>query len=805
MSDAKLRPSGAEADDPLSEELPLLPLRDVVLFPGAVVPLLVGRERSIRALETSAETHKLLLVSAQREADIADPQPEDLYEIGAVARIHQMLRLPDGTRKILIEGVNRARIRRVWDAGDFALAEFDLLESSLPEPEIDPTELEALSRTLLDLFSAYVALNRRLPDEVAVAAEHVEDASQRADIIAGSLAVRVPVRQRLLEETDTIARIKELSTILRRELEILRVEARIEGEVKDQVEKGQKEVYLNERLRAIRKELGQDGDDEIEELVRAVEQAGLSEEAREAAHKEISRLAKMAPMSPESTVIRHYLEVLLALPWQKRSKDRLDTKRVKKHLDEDHYGLEKVKERILEYLSVIKLSGNIQGQILCLVGPPGVGKTSLGRSIAEAMGREFVRVSLGGVRDEAEIRGHRRTYIGSRPGRILEGIRRAGVRNPVFLLDEIDKLGADFRGDPSAALLEVLDPEQNKHYTDHFLELPFDLGDVFFIATANVMHQIPPALEDRMEIIRLPGYLEHEKVAIARDFLLPRLRTRHGLGRTRFAITESALSDIVNLYTREAGVRALERQLATVCRKIARRKAERRPVPRSIQRTNLHRFLGPPQHVHRMVEEEPEIGVVTGLAWTAVGGEILEIEVILLPGTGKLLLTGNLKDVMKESARAALSYAKRIVPEMSDRLKALDIHIHVPEGAVPKDGPSAGIAMATAIVSVFTGRKVRRDVAMTGEITLRGKVLPIGGLPEKAVAAQRAGCRHILIPAENEKDYRELAKDIQKGLQWHLVSHISEVFEQALLPATAAKPAVRGAAIPGAGTGEIAH
>jgi ATP-dependent Lon protease len=526
----------------------------------------------------------------------------------------------------------------------------------------------------------------------------------------------------------------------------------------------------------------------------------MSEEAREVAHKEISRLAKMPPMSPESAVIRHYLDILCGLPWTERSDDRLDTRRVKKQLDADHHDLEKVKERIVEFLSVVKLSGNVQGSILCLAGPPGVGKTSLGRSIADAMDRKFVRVSLGGMRDEAEIRGHRRTYIGSRPGRILDGLRRAGTRNCVFLLDEIDKLGSDFRGDPSSALLEVLDPEQNKHYSDHFLEVPFDLSEVFFVCTANNVHQIPPALEDRMDILRLPGYLEHEKVAIARDFLLPKLRGTHGLERTRFTVTESAMLDTINLYTREAGVRSLERQLATICRKVARRKAERRPVPKSIQRSNLHKFLGSPKYLHRAVETEPELGTVTGLAWTSTGGEILEIEVMMLPGTGKLLLTGNLKKVMEESAKAALSYARALVPSSAELLKKHDIHVHVPEGAVPKDGPSAGIAMATALVSVLTGRRVRRDVAMTGELTLRGKVLPIGGLPEKAVAAQRAGCKQIVIPQDNEKDYTELPKDVQKGLSWTLVSRMEQVLDLALLP-----EAVGDAAnAPDAGSGEEA-
>jgi len=758
---------------------PLLPLRDVVLFPGLVVPLLVGRERSIAALSSAFEQDRLLAVTAQRDPEAVQPQSEDLFEIGTLARIHQSVRLPDGTTKVIIEGLGRIRILNFAEHDKHAVVHAETME------DVVEGDVAASTEQIVRLFGDYVRLNPKLPEDAATAIGQIEEPGRMTDVVASSLMVRVDAKQRLLAQIDVAARQLELLEILRREVEILRVEAAIEGEVRSQSVGDDKDAEFHERMRALREDISQDGEDELEELLRQVEAAEMTQEATEAAHKEIARLAKMAPMSPESTVIRHYLEVLVALPWSKRTRDRLDTKRVKKRLDADHYGLEKVKERILEYLAVIKLSGNVQGQILCLVGPPGVGKTSLGRSIAEAMNREFARVSLGGVRDEAEIRGHRRTYIGSRPGRILEGIRKVGAKNPVFLLDEIDKLGSDFRGDPSSALLEVLDPEQNAHYTDHFLELPFDLSEVLFIATANVLHDIPPALEDRMEIIRLPGYLEHEKVAIAKDFLLPRMRKRTGLARTRFTVTEPALSDIVNLYTREAGVRNLERHLASICRKIARRRAERGRVPRSIQRTNLHRFLGPPQFLHRVVEEEPEVGVVTALAWTAVGGEILEIEVMLLPGSGKLELTGNLKDVMKESAKAAYSYAKRTVPERAQDLQKLDVHVHVPEGAVPKDGPSAGIAMATALVSALTGRKVRRDVAMTGELTLRGKVLPIGGLPEKAVAAERAGCRHLVLPADNEKDYRELPRDVRRGLTWHLVHRVEEAFELALLPVDA--------------------
>ena len=772
--------------DSLPRQLPLLPLRDVVLMPGAVVPLLVGRERSIRSLDIAADHSKLLAVATQRSSDVTDPSGEDLYDVGTLARVHQMLRLPDGTTKILVEGLQRVRIDHVLEGDDHLEARLSTYATDDESAVPGTTETIALHRQLAEVFETYVGLQPRLPEEVARTVAQTDDPARRADAAAAYLLVPSIEKQQLLAEVDLLARTRRVIQLLRREIEILRVEERLDEEVKDQIDEGRKEAYLNERMRAIRKELGygDEDDDEVEEYLDKIENVDLSDEAREVAHKEITRLAKMAPMSPESTVIRHYLDVLVGLPWNARSQDTLDTKRVKRQLDADHHGLEKVKERILEFLSVIKLTGNVQGSILCLTGPPGVGKTSLGRSIADAMGREFVRVSLGGMRDEAEIRGHRRTYIGSRPGRILDGLRRAGTRNCVFLLDEIDKLGSDFRGDPSSALLEVLDPEQNKNYSDHFLEVPFDLSEVFFICTANDLHSIPAALEDRMEILRLPGYLEHEKIAIARDFLLPRLRKSHGLTRTRFDVTEPAVRDIINLYTREAGVRSLERQLATVCRKIARRKAERRTIPRTIERTNLHKFLGPPQYLRRMVDREPEIGVVTGLAWTSTGGEILEIEVTMLPGQGKLLITGNLRKVMEESARAALSYARSQLPATAEIVKKHDIHIHVPEGAVPKDGPSAGIAMAVALVSILTGRKVRRDVAMTGEVTLRGKVLPIGGLPEKAVAAQRAGCTHIVIPDENEKDYRELPPDIQKGLEWHLVRRMDAVLDLALMPAT---------------------
>ena len=658
-------------------------------------------------------------------------------------------------------------------------------------------EIEALSRSIKERFKEYVRLNKRLPDEVLLSVLNLDEIGRMADSISAYILGRVPLKQELLEEPDLGRRLKRINQILANELDILEIEQRIDGEVQSQVQRNQREFYLNEQLRAIRKELGftADEDSEIEEFSTRIDESDMSEEAMDIARREVSRLERMSPMSPEATVVRNYLDTLLSLPWKKKSRDRVDTAKVRQKLDADHYGLEKVKERILEFLSVYKLTKKTQGTILCLVGPPGVGKTSLGRSIAESMNKKFVRISLGGVRDEAEIRGHRRTYIGSKPGRIVESLRKAGTRNPVFLLDEIDKMGSDYRGDPASALLEVLDPEQNSTFSDHYLEVEFDLSNVMFITTANSLHSIPPALEDRMEIIRIPGYLEHEKLVIAERFLAPRQMKRNGVAKWSGGFERSAFQAIIDGYTREAGVRNLEREIAGICRKVAKYHATEGVFPGPVNDQNVQEYLGIPKFRRKLVDREPEVGVVVGLAWTMAGGEILEIEVASVPGSGKITITGNLKDVMKESAETALSYARGLCREMSGEwFKEQQIHIHVPEGGIPKDGPSAGVAMATAIVSLLRGIPVRADVAMTGEVTLRGKVLPIGGLPEKAVAAVRAGSTHLIIPKDNEKDFRELSEVVRNKLTVHLVDSMDEVLALALVDGGKKKPRATGTA-----------
>jgi len=793
MSQNQERPDDIGFDFPT--QLPLLPLRDVVVFPYMVTPLLVGRTRSVSALEAAMDRDKYICVVAQHEAEVEEPGPTDLYDVGTVIKILQIIRTPDDTLKILVEGVSRVRVTEFLEAEDYG----EVVVQPLPETKGVSPEVEALSRSIKERFKEYVRLNKRLPDEVLLSVLNMEEIERMTDSISAYIVGKVPLKQELLEESGLVQRMGRINQILADELEILEIEQRIDTEVQTQVQKNQRDFYLNEQLRAIRKELGYaaDEDSEIDEYQERVAASDLPEEAAEAAERECSRLAKMPAMSPEATVVRNYLDTLLALPWSERSKDRLNTKTVRKKLDEDHYGLDKVKERILEYLAVLKMTKRMQGSILCLVGPPGVGKTSLGRSIAEAMNRRFVRISLGGVRDEAEIRGHRRTYIGSKPGRIIESLRKAGTKNPVFLLDEIDKMGADFRGDPSSALLEVLDPEQNTHFSDHYLEVDFDLSEVMFITTANSLHSIPPALEDRMEIIRLPGYLDHEKLAIGRGFLVPRQLERNGVTGWKAGFSDKALSYMIDGYTREAGVRQLEREIASICRKVAMYKSEHGKFPGRVTPRNVQNYLGIPKYRRQQIEGPSEVGVVTGLAWTSVGGEILQIEATRMPGAGKLKLTGNLKDVMKESAEAALSFARTRCPQLpEDFMQHNDLHIHVPEGAVPKDGPSAGIAMATAIVSLLGGTPVRRDVAMTGEVTLRGKVLAIGGLPEKAVAAVRAGCKILIIPRENEKDYLELPSIIRRKLDVHLVESMDEVLEFALVADERRqdRPAPRGAA-----------
>jgi ATP-dependent Lon protease len=783
------------------DRLPLLPLRDVVIFPYMTLPLLVGRLPSINAIEKAVARDRMLFVTAQKRSEIADPSHDELYKVGTVVRVLQLFRLPDGTMRVLVEGVARCRAERFHWSSDYYTVRVAVLEDA----PLAGSETEALSRHVLALFGEYVRLNRRIPDEVMTTANNVVEPGMLAHTIAAHLLVRVPQKQRLLEAEGTVERLKMLGETLAAELEIVKLERKIEGQVRSQVHKNQKEFYLNEQLKAIRKELGHQNEfaSEIDELSAALKKARLPREVMTKAVKELDRLSKMSFMSPEATVVRNYLDWLIALPWARSTRDSADMQQVEKILDEDHYGLRKIKERIVEYLAVLKLTGKNKGPILCFVGPPGVGKTSLGRSIARALGRRFVRVALGGVRDEAEIRGHRRTYIGSLPGRIIQSLRRAGTRNPVFLLDEIDKLGSDFRGDPSSALLEVLDPEQNHTFNDHYLEVDFDLSQVMFICTANALSSIPPALVDRMEIIRLPSYQESEKVQIARRFLVPKQIAAAGLEAGDLKIGLPALRLMVNGYTREAGVRNLEREIATICRKTAKKKASGglRGVV-TVSAENLHKFLGPPRFVDMAVERVNRVGVADGLAWTEVGGDLLTIEVSILPGKGDLQLTGKLGEVMRESGQAALTWIRSRAERLGLQkwfYKEIDVHVHVPEGAIPKDGPSAGITIATALVSALTGVPTRADVSMTGEITLRGTVLAIGGLIEKALAARRTGHKTIVLPRANQKDLVELPEDLKADLEFILVDTMDQVLEAALerpLPALpeGSKPAPRPAA-----------
>jgi len=761
-------------------------LRDVVVFPGMVLPLLVGRPASVVAIERGVEDEKLVFVTAQKDPQDSEPDPEDLHEYGVAVRLLQVLRLPDNTIKVLVEGLCRAKITQIVRLEDYARAKIVLADTAAEKN----SETRALTRSVFTRFQEYVRLNKRIPDEILAAIGSPDDARRVANIVAGHLLIPLPKRQALLASNGIVDQLREISRVLSEELEILRLEKKIEGEVKSQVYKGQKEFYLQEQLKAIRKELGESApeDQDIEELRALVEKAGMPKEVDRKAMGEVARLTRMSPMSPEATVVRTYVETLASLPWKKRTKDRLDLERAREILEEDHDGLEKIKERILEYLVVVKLMKSPRGSILCFVGPPGVGKTSLGRSIARALGRKFVRVSLGGVRDEAEIRGHRRTYIGSMPGRIIQGIKRAGSKNPVFLLDEIDKLGADYRGDPSAALLEVLDPEQNRTFSDHYLDVDFDLSEVMFITTANVLPAIPGPLRDRMEVLRLPGYLNHEKMGIARRFLIPKQVAQHGLQLGDVNLSRDGLRTLITRYTREAGVRNLEREIATVCRKVARAKVEGKLRRTSMGAATLEKILGPPRFPERRLPETDRIGMASGLAWTEFGGDVLPVEVMVLPGAGKLSLTGRLGEVMRESARIALSYARSrgsflgLSPEFADHL---DLHLHIPEGAIPKDGPSAGVCIVAAVMSALTRVPVRRDIAMTGEITLLGEVLPIGGLNEKVVAAQLAGFSRLLLPRENEPDWEEIPIEARRGLAVTFVDHVDEVLRAALVPSAA--------------------
>ncbi|MGQ7791945.1 endopeptidase La [Faunimonas sp. B44] len=769
---------------PSGEEVhPVLPLRDIVVFPHMIVPLFVGREKSINALEEVMRVDKQILLATQKNAGDDDPAPEGIYEIGTLASVLQLLKLPDGTVKVLVEGRDRAQIVRYRDRQDYYEAEARVLPETLGEE----VEVEALARSVVSEFENYVKLNKKVSPEVLSAVANIEDYSKLADTIASHLAVRIPEKQDILALTSVSDRLEKVLGMMESEISVLQVEKRIRSRVKRQMEKTQREYYLNEQMKAIQKELGdgEEGRDELRELEDRIGKTKLSKEAKEKAEAELKKLRQMSPMSAEATVVRNYLDWLLGIPWKKRSKVRNDLRFAEEVLNADHYGLEKVKERIVEYLAVQSRANKLKGPILCLVGPPGVGKTSLGKSIAKATGREFVRMSLGGVRDEAEIRGHRRTYIGSMPGKVIQSMRKAKKSNPLFLLDEIDKMGMDFRGDPSSALLEVLDPEQNSSFMDHYLEVEYDLSDVMFVTTANTLN-IPAPLMDRMELIRIAGYTEDEKVEIAHRHLLPKSERDHGLRPGEFELEEGALRQVIRRYTREAGVRNLERELATLARKAVKELLTSDKKAIKVTEETLGDYLGVPRYRYGEAELEDRVGVVTGLAWTEFGGEILTVEGAMMPGKGKMTVTGNLRDVMKESISAAASYVRSravdfgIRPPLFDKR---DIHVHVPEGATPKDGPSAGIAMVTAIVSVMTGIPVRKDVAMTGEITLRGRVLPIGGLKEKLLAALRAGIKTVLIPEDNAKDLAEIPDNVKSGLDIIPVARMDEVIKHALVAA----------------------
>jgi ATP-dependent Lon protease len=763
---------------------PVLPLRDVVVFPHMAIPLFVGREKSIKALAAAMQDDKRILLLAQRTADTDDPQSKDLYSVGTLASILQMLKLPDGTVKVLVEGQRRAQVSRFEFSGDFVTAECQTLPEDT-ETVTDSKELDALSRSILAQFEAYSKLNKKVPAELLPSLASMDSPGRLADTIAAHLNLKLEDKQEVLEIADPRTRMEHVLKQLEGEIDVLQIEKKIRSRVKSQMEKNQREYYLNEQMKAIQKELGEneDGPSEQEEIAQKIDKAGMHKDAKTKALAEFNKLKMMPPMSAEATVVRNYLDWLTQVPWKKRSKTHIDLEACQKKLDEDHYGLDKVKERIVEYLAVQARMKKLKGPILCLVGPPGVGKTSLGRSIAEAVNRKFVRMSLGGVRDEAEIRGHRRTYIGSMPGKIVQNMAKVGVKNPLFLLDEIDKMAMDFRGDPSSALLEVLDPEQNSTFQDHYLEVEFDLSDVMFIATANTLN-IPAPLLDRMEVIRLAGYTEEEKLNIARQYLLPKQMKNNGVRDGELELGDDALTGMIRLYTREAGVRSLERLISKVCRKVVKQLLSEPSVTTiKVTADNLSDFLGVPQYRYGRAEEHNQVGQVTGLAWTEVGGELLTIEAALAPGKGKLTQTGSLGNVMQESIQAALtvvrsrSQALGVDPKFYE---SNDIHVHVPEGATPKDGPSAGIAMCTALVSALTSIPVRADVAMTGEITLRGEVLPIGGLKEKLLAAQRGGIQTVLIPHENVKDLADIPDTVKSRLNIEPVRWIEDVLKTAL-------------------------
>ncbi|GKU75742.1 endopeptidase La [Paenibacillus sp. L3-i20] len=765
--------------------LPLLPLRGLLVYPSMVLHLDVGRDKSVRALDRAMVEDHMILLCSQSEVNIEDPTEEDIYKVGTIAKVRQMLKLPNGTIRVLVEGVVRAEVISYVENDQY----YEVQVKELREEERDDPAVDALMRSVLNQFEHYISLSKKVTPETYAAVSDIDDPGRLADVITSHLSLKIKDKQDILETIDVAARLELLLDLLSNEREVLELERQINQRVKKQMEKTQKEYYLREQMKAIQKELGEKEGraGEAEDLRTQLEKAGVPDEVKEKVNKEIDRLEKMPPSSAEGGVIRNYIDWLLALPWKSTTEDDLSLAKAEEILNEDHYGLEKPKERVLEYLAVQQLVKKLKGPILCLVGPPGVGKTSLARSIAKSLGRKFVRISLGGVRDEAEIRGHRRTYVGAMPGRIVQGMKTAGSSNPVFLLDEIDKMATDFRGDPASALLEVLDPEQNNTFSDHYIEVPFDLSNVMFVTTANALHNIPRPLLDRMEVLYIPGYTELEKLQIGIRYLLPKQRREHGLNEEQLQVTDEALQLLIREYTRESGVRNLEQQIAAVCRKAAKQFVSNASTElMNVDVELVKEWIGPPKFRYGLAESEDQIGAVTGLAWTEVGGDTLVIEVTVMPGSGKLTLTGKLGDVMKESAQAAFSYTRskadelKIDPSFHEKN---DIHIHIPEGAIPKDGPSAGITIATALISALTNRYVSKEVAMTGEITLRGRVLPIGGLKEKSLAAHRAGIKKILLPKDNERDLRDIPESIRGDLEFVPVNHMDEVLQHALLAA----------------------
>lgn len=768
-----------------NKTIPLIPLRGMSVFPHMVIHFDVGREKSVNALEKAMIDDSLILLCTQKDAKIEEPSLEDFYHIGTIAKIKQMLKLPGGSIRVLVEGISRGKVVELIKEEDY----FEVLVEEFtydPEDIVVDKEIEAAMRLVINDFEEYLTLSRRISPDILLTVTDIDDPGRLADVIASYINLKIENHQRILETFNFYERLEELHKILQEEIELLRIEEKINQRVKKQITKVQKEYYLKEQLRAIQKELGEESelDDEIEEYKAKISKMKMPKEVKEKALKEVERLDRMSPHSAETAIIRTYLDWIVELPWDKETKDKVDIKKARDILNRDHYGLTDVKERILEFIAIRKLATNMKGPILCLVGPPGVGKTSIAKSIAESLNREFVRMSLGGVRDEAEMRGHRRTYVGAMPGRIISLIRKAGTKNPVFLFDEIDKLSTGFRGDPASALLEILDPEQNNTFTDHFLELPFDLSKVLFITTANTVNSIPAPLLDRMEVIRISGYTEEEKLKIATNHLLPKQLKEHGLKKENLTISERAMRSIINNYTREAGVRNLERNIANICRKAAKKIVETNAEKVRVNKGNLHKYLGIEKYRHDLGERENQVGVATGLAWTAFGGETLSIEVNSMKGTGKLQLTGQLGEVMKESAMAGISYIRANSDKLgidSNFYKEMDIHVHVPEGAIPKDGPSAGITMATAAISSLTNRPVNNNIAMTGEITLRGRVLPVGGIKEKALAANRIGIKKVLIPFENSKDLEEIPEKIRKKMDFVPVKNMEQVLEHVLL------------------------